>query len=317
MSENALWYSRHRPDSLDTYVWMDEKLKASVQEWVAKRNLPSLMLAGGPGRGKTTLADLIIKALGLDESDVLRLKGARDNNAETIRTRVQEFCELGGWSGLRVVFFDEADLLTRTAQEMLRTIIDDYSDSVRFIFTCNYPHRIIEAVSSSRLVRIEIEKLPKDEFTDRMIDVLMAEGLTLDETAARVIEQIRDTCYPDLRRAINELQGSVVDGQLRSARSLKSATAEWETYLVELLTQPVDPVREICKIRETLATLTPDEMEDVYRFLYHHGDKLFLDKQILAIQLINAGQKSHRVALLPEMILLEVILRLILLVQDE
>lgn len=318
MAENQLWYNKYRPKSFAQYVWTDDKLKATVHEWVSKRSVPSLLLAGGPGRGKTTLADLLIQALDIDESDVLRLKGARDNNTDTIRTKVAEFCELGGWSGLRIVFFDEADLLTYNAQLMLRNVIDEYADAVRFILTCNYPHRIIKEVATSRLVRVEIEDLPSDEFMARMVEILMAENIPIEsDEALGVLSEIRDKCYPDLRRAINELQGSVIDGQLRSARNLRAATANWESYIGRLMTAPHDPVREIGTVRDTLTSLPPDEIEEVYRFLYQNGDRLFGDKQIQAIQCINAGQKSHRMALLPDMILLEVILRLMLLVQNE
>ena len=310
MSEHQLWYDKYRPKQLDEYVWPTNNLKELVESWIKQRSIPSVMFAGGPGRGKTSLAELIIHASGIDEADVLRLKGAKDNSAETIRTRVQEFCELGGWSGLRLVFFDEADLLSRTAQEMLRNVIDDYSESVRFIFTCNYPHRIIEALSTSRLLRIEIDTLDREPFLDRLASIVQTEQLDLDDDACRVLEEIMETCYPDLRRAINFLQSSVRDGKLRLSHGVKPAAGIWESCLRELLTTQVDPIREICRIREMLAMLSPDEMEDVYRFLYQNGATFFGDKQIGAIFIINNGQKVHRAALLPEMILLEVIVRL-------
>ncbi len=313
MSENQLWYDKYRPNSFDEYVWVDERLKTLVAEWITKKSIPSIMFAGGPGRGKTVLVNLLIEALGVEESDVLRLKGAKDNNAETMRGRVQEFCELGGWSGLRIVYLDEADLLSRTAQEMLRNIIDDYSDNVRFIFTCNYPHKIIEAVSQSRLLRVDIDKLPLDDFINRLVGVLGAENIVLDEPALDAIHDVQESCYPDLRRALNLLQNSVRDGALRRVIPLRSVTGNWENYLTTLMTEKHDVVREVCKIREILIALSPDEMEDVYRFLYHNGAKLFGDKQIEAILRINVGQKSHRNALLPDMILLEVIVRLMML----
>jgi DNA polymerase III delta prime subunit len=315
MTETQLWYDKYRPRAFDKYVWPGGDLKESVSEWVAKRNVPSLLFAGGPGRGKTTLAQLIINELGLDSSDVLVLKGAKDNNAETIRTKVQEFCELGGWSGLRIVFFDEADLLSRTAQEMLRTVIDDYSDNVRFIFTCNYPNRIIEALSSSRLRRIDIETIPRKEFMARLIDIVVAEQVDVDQSGGQALDGIVRACYPDLRAAIDLLQWSVKDGKLRRVHGVKVSEA-WQTAVRSVLLSRADPLAEVCRLRELLAGLQPDDIEDVYRFLCLHGAEFFGDKQINAIFIINAGQKVHRAALLPDLILLEVIIRLLVLLQE-
>lgn len=314
MPVNRLWYDKYRPQSFDEYVWTDDRLKDLVFDWVKKESVPSLVLSGGPGRGKTSLVNLIIAALGIAESDVLRLKGSKDNNVETMRTRVQEFCEIGGWSPLRIVFFDEADVLSRSAQQALRNIIDEFSEAgVRFIFTCNHPQRIEEAVIESRMLRIDIEKLPEDEFLSRIVDILVAEGVELDDSALDAITEIKDSCYPDLRRALNVLQNSVRDGKLTKAVPIEAATGVWEQYFTELMSGQQEVVREICKIRETLVAMSPDEMEEVYKFLYHNGTKLFPETQIKAIYIINSGQKAHRSALLPDMILLEVIIRLMLL----
>lgn len=318
MGEHQLWYDKYRPQTLDDYVWTDEHMKAQIGAWIEKKAIPSVCFAGGPGRGKTSLAWLLIRQLGIDDDDVLFLRGSVDNNAETVRGKILEFCELGGWSGLRIVFLDEADMLSHVAQGMLRSVIDEYSDSVRFIFTCNFPHKIIDAIWSSRMIRVDIEKLPEDQFTERMVTILDTEGVDLsDDAAIEAIMAVRHICYPDLRKAINVLQDSVRDGILRAPRGTKSVSTGWESHFREIMTKPCNALREITKIRASLASLTPDEMEDVYRFLYHNGAEFFGDKQLQAIVAINAGQKSHRNALLPEMILLEVFLRLIMLMNPE
>lgn len=318
MPEKALWYNKYTPSSLEDYVWTDPSTKEMIAGWVEKRNIPSVCFAGGPGRGKTSLGWLLINQLAIDSEDYLYLRGSINNNAETVRKDIVEFCELGGWSGLRVVFVDEADALSHVAQGALRNVIDDYGDSVRFIFTCNFPHKIIDALWSSRMIRIDIEKLPLDDFTNRMWSVLEAEGLPLDEDSeAEAFLTIRDLSYPDLRKAINLLQYNVRDGKLHTPKVTKHTSDGWESYFRSILTTQADPIKEIGKIRETLLTLNPEEMEAVYHFLYHNGTELFGDKQIKAILYINAGQKSHRNALLPDMILLEVFLKLMVLMNSD
>lgn len=311
MAENVLWYEKYRPRTLDQYVWTDAATKALVTDWIARGTVPSLILTGGPGRGKTALASLLIDALMIDPDDVLHISGPSENNVETVRTKIQEFCELGAWSGLRVIVINEADVLTHAAQQLLRNMMDEYAGTVRWFFTCNYPHRIIEPISSSRLIRIEIDKLDIDAFTTKMCEILVAENIELDDDNFGIVEKIRNACYPDLRKAINVMQHSVRDGQLRAMHEVQSASGVWETYITELFAKVTDPVREISRMRDTLKMLAPDEMEEVYRYLYHNGTKLFGRKEINAIIIINNGQKAHKLALLPDMILLEVLLRLV------
>jgi DNA polymerase III delta prime subunit len=165
------------------------------------------------------------------------------------------------------------------------------------------------------LLRIDIDALDTDGFLDRLIHVVESEGVELDDAACFSMQEIINTCYPDMRRAINLLQSWVRDGKLRQSHGIKPAAGIWESYLRDLITTRAHPIREICKIREVLSTLSPDEIEDVYRFLYENGTEFFGDKQIDAIFMINDGQKSHHSALLPEMILLEVIVNILALIK--
>jgi replication factor C small subunit len=317
MAEKALWYEKYRPRTLDDFVWLSPYIRDQIAGYVANKSIPSLCLAGGPGRGKTSLALLLKELLEISDEDALIIPASVDNSVEVVRNKIIEFCELGGWSGLRLVILDEADNLSHAAQAPLRNVIDTYSDSVRFIFTCNYPHRIIEPLWSSRMIRIDIDKLPEDQFLTRMMFVLDSEKVSYYEEDPEALIAIKDLSYPDLRKAINLLQDNSRDSKLRTPSGVKATGQDWESYFRSILTTGVDPLREITKIRETLLTLTPDEMEDVYRFLYHNGSTLFGNKQMRAILYINNGQKSHRQALLPDMILLEVFLKLMVLMNTD
>jgi DNA polymerase III delta prime subunit len=309
------WYLKYRP-TIDNYIWPNNEIKAVVFSWLKEKSIPNLMLAGIPGTGKTSLAEIIIRTLNIDDSDLLLLNGINDNSVETVRNDIKSFCELGGWSGLRIVFFDEADYLSNAAQGALRTIIDEYSDTVRFILTCNYPHRIMDAIGCSRLIRIDFDKLDTDAFLEYLLTVLVKENVEVDNDNISIVYNIQERCYPDMRKALNELQASVIDGKLLLSHRISSSTGEWGKYLKEAFVNKVNPLAELLNIRNMLATVSPDEMENIYYFLYHNGGELFGDQQIRAIYTINDGQTKHRNALLPDFILLEVILRLLTLIRE-
>lgn len=314
--ERPPYYKKYKAD-INNFIWPTKDVEVLIKSWINQKTIPSILLAGSPGLGKTTIAEIIIDELGISEDDVLRLNGVNDNSVETVRTTIKEFCELGGWSGIRIVFFDEADNLSLAAQGALRIVIDEYANTVKFILTCNYPHRIIDAISSSRLVRIDFQSLNPDDFLGRMISVLDEEEVNVDEKNFSIVNSIYETCYPDMRKALNELQASVIDGKLSAIRKINTSVGVWENYIKEIILKKSDPLGELIHIRNTLSSLSPDEMEEVYKFLYRNGSEFFGDSQIKAIYIINNGQIKHRNALLPDLILLEVILRLLALAHDK
>jgi hypothetical protein len=148
------------------------------------------------------------------------------------------------------------------------------------------------------------------------VQIIVAEQIDCDDDGGAALTEICNRCYPDLRRAINLLQSSVRDGRLQQVHDIKSATGIWESYLWNIITNRHDAISEIVRVREICITLTPEEMEDVYRFLYQNGTNLFGDKQITALFVINTGQMRHRTALFPDMILLEVVVRLLMLMNE-
>ena len=144
------WYNKHRPTTPDQYVWADQKLRESIMEWIDNPlKYPSIILHGSTGTGKTSLTQLIIAMLG-ERVDVQWIRASLTNGVEMIRDQVVAFCERGGFHELKIVVLDEADRLSAAAQEMLRNVMDQFDDDVRFIFTCNYFDKIVPPGRSLR-----------------------------------------------------------------------------------------------------------------------------------------------------------------------
>jgi replication factor C small subunit len=262
MSDNALWYEKYRPQSLDEYVWFSAEAKKRLTDWLRDpSNMPHLILEGPYGTGKTTLAMLVAKELSLDRSDYLFIDTNKHSGVEAIREDVTNFCELGGWSGLKVVVIDEADGLSLPAQEKLRTVINNYGDYVRFIFTCNKIRGINDGLKSRSRV-FTVKELDKDEFAMRLVSILLAEKGT-DEITDEEIQATTDIVeehHPDMRKAILTLQCNFADGQLSLDKGWKSRTeASWEPSLVDTIKNG----GKASTIREMTASLSGGEFEGI------------------------------------------------------
>jgi DNA polymerase III delta prime subunit len=255
-----LWVEAYRPSDVDGYVFRDEAQRTQVKQWIKEGVIPHLLFSGAAGIGKTTLAKILIKQLNIDEYDVLEINASRENNVDTVRDRITNFVQTMPFGKFKIVLLDEADYLSPNAQAALRGVMESYSESARFILTCNYPHKIIPALHS-RCQGFHIEKVDHTEFTARAATVLVTEGVEFD---LDTLDSYVKATYPDLRKCLNLLQMNSVDSKLKAPSETGSGTADYKLAMVDLFKH--GKIREARKLLCEQAR--PEEMEEIFRWLY-------------------------------------------------
>ena len=255
-----LWVEKYRPRDIDGYVFRDEAQRDQVKQWIKEASIPHLLFSGAAGIGKTTLAKILINALGVDTYDVLEINASRENNVDNVRNNITSFVSTMPFGAFKIVLLDEADFLSQNAQAALRGVMEEYSQTARFILTCNYPHKIIPALHS-RCQGFHIEKVDHTEFTARAATVLVTEGVEFD---IDTLDSYVKATYPDLRKCLNLLQMNTVEGKLKAPNETGNSTADYKLAMVDLF--------KAGKIREARTLLCsqarPEEMEEIFRWMY-------------------------------------------------
>jgi DNA polymerase III delta prime subunit len=218
MTSEFLFCEKYRPQVIDDCILPDDT-KKTFKEFVAKGEIPNLLLAGPPGIGKTTIAKALCNELG---ADYYVINGSDEGRfLDTVRNQAKNFAStvsLTGSSKHKVIIIDEADNTGNDVQLLLRANIEAFYNNCRFIFTCNYKNKIIEPLHS-RCAVIDFTIKGKQRvqlagsFFQRLQSILDAERIEYDQ---KVVAELVSKHFPDFRRVLNEIQRYSTGGKIDS-----------------------------------------------------------------------------------------------------
>lgn len=275
--ENSLLNEKYRPLSLDKFVG-NENLKKTIQQFLNQNDIVNMLLYGGAGTGKSTLAKLIVHNL---DCDSLLINASDERGIETIRDKVQGFASVASFKPLKVVILDEADFLTIQAQASLRNIIETFSRTTRFIMTCNYVERIIDPLQS-RCQVLKIIPPTKKDVAKHLAGILDQESI---EFEINDLVPLVNQYYPDLRKCINTIQLSTQDNILKLDQSILVSS----NYINKVITA-LSNKSKFNDIRQIIADANVDDFDELFRALYDKSSEYLPNMEGTAAILINEHQ---------------------------
>lgn len=153
--EHYLWVEKYRPQKIDDCI-LPESLKKTFKEFVASGELPNFIFSGTAGVGKTTVAKALCDEVG---AEYLMINGSDEGRSiDTLRTVIKSFASTVSLTDAKkVVIIDEADYMNAdSVQPALRAFIEEFAGNCRFIFTCNFKHRLLDALQS-RCINVDFK----------------------------------------------------------------------------------------------------------------------------------------------------------------
>jgi DNA polymerase III delta prime subunit len=280
--DEFLFVEKYRPRKIDDTI-LPYELKTVFKEFIANNNIPNLILSGGPGVGKTTVARAMLEEI---SADYIIINGSLSGNIDTLRNEIMQFASSVSFQGGRkYVILDEADYLNaNSTQPALRNFMEEYSKNCGFILTCNFKNRIISPLHSRcSVIDFDIKSAEKpklaSEFFERLKKILEMEGIEYED---KVVAAFIQKHFPDWRRILNEIQrysavGKIDTGILSNLQ---------EVSIKELMNSM--KAKNYTNVRKWVAENINNDTNTIFRKLYDKAGDLFKAQSIPQLCLILA-----------------------------
>jgi len=268
--ENFLWVEEYRPKDVSSCI-LPKNLKDTFTEFVESETIPNLILSGGPGVGKTTIAKAMIEQIG---ATYMMINGSEESGIDVLRTKIKNFASTVSLEGGRkYLILDEADYLNpQSTQPALRGFMEEFHKNCGFILTCNYKNRLIQPLHSRcSVIEFSIPKSEKQnlasEFFKRVISILEKEEVKYDK---RVIAEVINNHFPDWRRTLNELQRYAISGSIDAGMLVNIGDVNIKELMAGMKNKEFTNVRKW--VVNNLDNNPVDLLRVVYDNLYEYVD---------------------------------------------
>ncbi|KAK9383532.1 P-loop containing nucleoside triphosphate hydrolase protein [Kockiozyma suomiensis] len=204
-SDSLPWVEKYRPSSLDD-VAGHENIISTIRTFIASNRIPHLLFYGPPGTGKTsTILAVAREIYGKNfKNMVLELNASDERGIDVVRDQIKTFASTRQMfsKGFKLVILDEADMMTNTAQNALRRIMEKFTTHTRFCILANYVHKLTPAIQS-RCTRFRFSPIPSNSIRKRITHVIEQENVNISDDAFSALLSLSKG---DMRRALNVLQ---------------------------------------------------------------------------------------------------------------
>ncbi|KAI6184027.1 Replication factor C subunit 5 [Aphelenchoides bicaudatus] len=207
-------------------------------------------------------------------SYVVEFNASDDRGIDVVRNNIIKFAESTAIdfntqrpnsNVFKLIILDEADAMTKDAQNALKRVIEKYARNVRFCLICNHLSNIIPAIQS-RCTRFRFPPLAKDQVMPRLEHVIREENLTVTPDGK---EALYNLSGGDMRKILNVLQSTSLAFDVVNEKNVYACVGQPNPELIKqilklLLNETIeDAIQKISKIQLDYAVSLTDILENI------------------------------------------------------
>jgi len=216
MSQEAL-YRKYRPQSFKEVIGQEETVSALMGALAKGSVSHAYLFAGSRGTGKTSIARIFCRELGIHDDDVYEIDAASNRGIDDVRALRDAVAVLPMRSKRKAYIIDEVHMLTKEAFNALLKTLEEPPAHVIFILATTDPEKLPETIVS-RCQTFMFKKPSVAVIREVVISSAEKEGIVLESGASELIALLADGSFRDaygvLQKVVSATKGktiSVVD----------------------------------------------------------------------------------------------------------
>ncbi len=288
-------YRKYRPKSFKEVIGQDHIVKVLESSVETNKVSHAYLFVGSRGTGKTSVARIFAKEIGVSTNDLYEIDAASNRGIEDIRELRDGARVLPFDSKYKVYIIDEVHMLSKDAWGALLKILEEPPKHVIFILATTEVHKVPETIVS-RCQVFTFRKASEISSKNMILEIAKKEGFEIDGGGAELIAILGDGSFRDALGTLQKVLNFVGKDKKTNAKAwqvkredIEKITGAPKTILVN------DFISAIAekKIEDGILTIRKAASENLDMKLYF---KLIIEKFRMAVILRYAPKLEKEMA---------------------
>jgi len=211
MTSNTL-YLKYRPQNFNEVIGQNEVVKFLQKSIQEKKVAHSYLFFGDRGTGKTSVARIFAKELGVNQDDIYEIDAASNRGISEIREIRESVDILPYKSKYKIYIIDEAHMLTKEAFNALLKTLEEPPKHVIFILATTEKEKILPTILS-RCQVLNFESPNLEKLQELIKKVLEKENREADDEVIKKIALTGNGSYRDTLSFLQQVL-TIIDGKI-------------------------------------------------------------------------------------------------------